>query len=120
MPFHIGDNSSPEPDVAVVFGQIRDYLADHPSEAALLVEVAESSLTYDRTVKQRLYAGAGVPEYWIVNLIDRQLFVFRDPAPDSATPGGFHYKSCQILADTDRVTPITAGASEIRVADLLP
>lgn len=47
-----------------------------------MVEVAESSLEYDRTTKQRIYAAAAVPEYWIVNLIDDQIDVYRSPLPD--------------------------------------
>lgn len=66
--FAASDGSEPEPDVAVV--PTGEYRAAHPSEAHLLVEVADSSLDYDRTTKARLYAECGVPEYWVVNVRD--------------------------------------------------
>lgn len=67
-PFVAGDLSLPEPDFAVVpRGEYRD---EHPSEALLVVEVADSSLDFDRTTKAKLYAESGVPEYWVVNLVD--------------------------------------------------
>jgi len=64
--FAAGDHSEPQPDVAVV--PRGDYSAAHPTEALLVVEVADSSLKKDRTVKARLYAERGVPEYWVVDL----------------------------------------------------
>ena len=80
--------SEPEPDIAVVRGLKRDYLARHPGPAdmALVVEVAESSLSRDRTVKVRIYARAAVPVYWIVNLVDRQIEVYTDPSGPIAEP----------------------------------
>jgi Uma2 family endonuclease len=66
--FAASSGSEPEPDVAVV--PRADYDANHPEQAYLLVEVSDSSLTYDREVKSKLYAECGVPEYWIVNLVD--------------------------------------------------
>jgi Uma2 family endonuclease len=77
------ETSEPEPDLTVVRGRIRDYLSHHPypADVALLVEVADSTLDFDRLQKRLCYAAAGIAEYWIVNLIDRRLEVFRDPAP---------------------------------------
>lgn len=69
MSFVAGDDSLPEPDLAVVSPVISEL--SHPSEAFLLVEVANSSLTFDRGVKAELYARFGVPEYWVVNVVDR-------------------------------------------------
>jgi Uma2 family endonuclease len=73
LPFAASDESEPEPDVAIV--PVIDTARDHPHEAFLVIEVAESSLNDDRTTKRRLYAEAGVPEYWIVNLVDMQVEV---------------------------------------------
>lgn len=68
LPFAASDQSLPEPDVALVpRGEYRD---DHPTKALLVMEVADSSLDYDRTTKAKLYAESGVPEYWVVNLVD--------------------------------------------------
>ena len=80
MPFVAGSRSVPEPDLAVVPGRPFDYLTRHPSEALLVVEVADTSLPQDRLTKSRIYAAAGVPEYWILNLRERCLEVFRNPS----------------------------------------
>src|SRR5215467_387093 len=82
MPLDFSELTEPEPDVAIVRGDVRDYKDGHPKTAALIVEVAETSLTYDRTEKASLYARIGIPDYWILNLIDRQLEVRRLPIVD--------------------------------------
>ena len=81
MPFLAGPRSVPEPDLAVVAGRAIDYRDRHPSEALLVVEVSEDSLAQDRLTKSRIYAAAGVPEYWIVNLRDRCVEVYARPEP---------------------------------------
>ena len=82
------DDSEPEPDLAVVRGSIRDYAKRHPgpSEIALLIEVSDSSVRRDR-YKCKIYGRAGVPYYWIVNLVDRQVEVYSEPTGPDATPG---------------------------------
>ncbi len=77
-PLAADDYSEPEPDVAVVRGAIRDYDKGHPTSAVLVVEVSNESPGYDRTVKQRLYARCGIPEYWILALPEARLDVCRD------------------------------------------
>src|SRR5215470_15782347 len=79
-PLALDATSEPEPDVAVVRGDLRDYARAHPADPVLVVEVSVSSLTLDRRYKSSLYARAGRPEYWIVNLIDGVLEVRREPA----------------------------------------
>lgn len=76
--FAASDDSEPEPDVAVVPRKAYDEAP--PSSAHLLIEVAESSLRLDRTTKAKLYAESGVPEYWVVNLVDRRVEVYTEPA----------------------------------------
>ena len=120
MPFGVGEISEPEPDVAVVTGGIRDYTAEHPRSAVLLVEVADSSLSYDRMEKASLYAKAGVLDYWILNLIDQQLEVYRHPVLDSEAPYGFGYADRAVFTAAERVTPLALPSSTIVVADLLP
>jgi Uma2 family endonuclease len=78
--FAASDDSEPEPDVAVV--SLGDYLDEPPSEAFLIVEVAQSSLADDRGWKATLYASCGVPEYWIVNLVDDLIEVYREPGAE--------------------------------------
>lgn len=74
-------DSEPEPDIAVIRGNRRDYRQQHPKPdmVALVVEVADATLQRDRTLKLRLYANAGIPVYWILNLPDRQLEVYSQP-----------------------------------------
>jgi Uma2 family endonuclease len=76
-PFAASELSEPEPDFMVV--PRREYDDDHPSQAHLIIEVAESSLAKDRGRKLRLYATCQVPEYWVVNLVERCIEVYRDP-----------------------------------------
>ena len=87
-PVSLDDDSEPEPDLVVVPGRPGDYHDGHPAHPALAVEVAESSLEFDRQHKGSLYARAGIQDYWIVNLTGRVLEVCRDPAPDPAAAYG--------------------------------
>jgi Uma2 family endonuclease len=119
-PLALDDDSEPEPDVAVVTGAPRDYLAAHPSRAALVVEVAMSSLRLDRRLKGGLYARAGLVEYWIVNLADGALEVHRVPQPTADAPYGWIYRSIDVSRSGATVTPLAAPGARIAVADLLP
>jgi Uma2 family endonuclease len=101
-------------------GEHRDYLHGHPSTAALVVEVADSSLGLDRRLKVVLYARAGLPEYWIANLVEGVLEVHREPGPEPETAYGWVYRSVEILRPPASVTPLAAPGSLIPVADLLP
>jgi Uma2 family endonuclease len=118
-PVALDDDSEPEPDVAVVPGTFRDYTAGHPSRPALVVEVSESSLALDRDHKGSLYARALLGDYWIVNLVDRVLEVYREPGPDRAAPFGWRYRSAEMLGREAVVTPLARPSARIRVLDLL-
>ena len=119
-PITLDHESEPEPDLAVVRGQPIDFLDAHPARPALVVEVAETSLQLDRKLKGCLYARAGLPEYWIINLQDRCLEVFRSPVPDPTLPIGWRYRDIAVLAAADRVVPLVLDGRSIAVADLLP
>jgi Uma2 family endonuclease len=117
-PVALDDVSEPEPDIAVVRGRIDDYLHAHPAAPVLVVEVAQSTLTKDRLRKGTLYARAGVPDYWIVNLKDGVLEVYREPG---RTPRGrWRYRGVRLLKRGAVVTPLAAPRACIRVAALLP
>ncbi len=75
------DDSEPEPDIAVVRGDPGQYARSHPGprDVALVVEVADASLVRDRSLKKRIYARAGIPVYWIVNLPERRIEAYADP-----------------------------------------
>ena len=119
-PLALDDESAPEPDIAVVRGSRTDYRHAHPARAALIVEVAESSLAFDRIQKGSLYARAGIVDYWIVNLVDRVLEVYRDPGADLTAPFGWRYTSVERVRQPDAVTPLGVLAAPVPVAALLP
>ena len=119
-PLALDDDSEPEPDVAIVAGLPLDYVAAHPTTAPLIVEVADASLRLDRRFKTGLYARAGLPEYWIVNLVDRVLEVHREPVVDPNAALGALYRSVEILRAGATVTPLAAPAARIPVANLFP
>jgi Uma2 family endonuclease len=116
----LDDDSAPEPDIAVVQGTRADYREAHPTCPALAVEVAESSLGFDRRVKGSLYARAGVPDYWIVNLVERVIEVYREPVADPSAPWGWRYGSVETLSPPSRVTPLAVPIGPIAVGALLP
>ncbi|MCI0525786.1 MAG: Uma2 family endonuclease [Acidobacteria bacterium] len=119
-PLGLGINSDPEPDVVVVAGKRSDFKAAHPTTAALIIEVADSSLSYDRTYKASLYAKAGIADYWIVNLQERQIEVYRRPMVDANARFGFSYADKMIFKEGDSVKPLAKPKAAIAVADLLP
>jgi len=119
MPMIAGDRSEPEPDVAVVKGSIRD-LKQHPTTAELVVEISESSLHFDRTRKAALYASCKVPDYWIINLAERQLEVRRNPVADRRKEFGHDYSELTIYQPGDKAAPLARPRNKIKIADLLP
>jgi Uncharacterized protein conserved in cyanobacteria len=81
-------NSEPEPDIVVVRGDTRQYLDRHPGaeDIALIIEVSDTTLQRDRTVKKRIYARAGISIYWIVNLVEEQVEVYSQPLVEVEQP----------------------------------
>ncbi len=118
-PMTLENGTEPEPDVLIVPGSWRDYTQVHPTpaEARLLVEVSDATLRKDRSTKRDDYARASIADYWIINLVHRQLEVYRDPAPVSS---GHAYKSLLTLFDSDTIAPLSAPSGVIAVADLFP
>jgi Uma2 family endonuclease len=120
LPVALDEASEPEPDIAVVTGGPRDYIESHPSRPELVVEVALASLALDRGEKASLYARAGVADYWIVNLVDNVLEVYREPVADPRGAYGWRYASTTRLRRGDSVTPLARPDSAIPISDLLP
>ncbi len=114
-------DSQPEPDFAIVRGSARSYLNRHPgvADSGLLIEVADSSLLRDQRDKTRIYARAGIPCYWIVNLVDQRLEVYTQPSGPTAVPA---YGAFLTLQTGDTVPLVLDGNSvgSLAVADLLP
>lgn len=114
LPVALDKYSEPQPDFAVIRVQDLDD-EEHPATALLVLEVSDSSLRYDRVRKSRAYARAGIPEYWIVNLRERQLEVQRDP---DAAAGA--YRERFVLDSEAEIEPLEAPGRRLRVEDLLP
>lgn len=112
-PLAIDDVSEPEPDVVVVKGAIRDFVGHHPRTAVLVVEVSETTLRYDKERRGAAYARNAIPEYWVLNLKDRVLEVYREPDYDL-------YADRKVLTANDFISPLSAPESRIVVAELLP
>jgi Uma2 family endonuclease len=119
-PVALDDESAPEPDLAVVRGSPADFRHAHPTRPALVIEVAESSLPFDRVTKGSLYARAGIRDYWIVNLIDRVVEIYRDPGPDLTAPFGWRYSSIERFHPGESVSLLDMPAAPVAVAALLP
>jgi Uma2 family endonuclease len=117
----LGPLSVPDPDLAVIAGAPRSHNPTAiPTTALLVGEVSETTLAFDQTRKASLYAAAGIQDYWILNLIDDQLEVYRNPQPDPTQAFGYAYANVVILGPADYVTPLALPAARIPVADLLP
>jgi Uma2 family endonuclease len=109
-PFAALDASEPEPDVSVV--PLGEYHREHPSTAYLIVEVAESSLEKDLTTKLRIYASANVPEYWVVDVVNRRVSVFTEPSLGS-------YRKCREVEHSGSLSPTAFPDVVVRVADVI-
>jgi len=112
LPLALGSHSMPEPDLAVIAGKPDDY-EDHPSEAVLIVEVTDTSQVHDRKRKAKIYARAGIADYWIMNLRLDAVEVLRDPQ------GGL-YRTRLVFHRGETISPLARPETSIAVDDLLP
>ena len=115
LPLIAGASSVPEPDFAVLPGKLEDYDTRHPTRALLVVEIADSSLAQDRLTKTRIYAGAGIPNYWIVNLRDFVVEWYGDPDPSTRV-----FRSTGTARGTTRLPLAAFPDVFLTAADLLP
>lgn len=113
-PIVLNNWSEPEPDVAICRFDADDYQYEHPkaSDVLVVIEVAQSSLAYDRRRKTEAYAASGIPEYWIINLIDRRIEVFSDPDPVAQC-----YRQERIVFRGDML--LLPGGVSLAAADIL-
>ncbi len=114
-PIRLDNFSEPEPDLAIVQGGILDYSEQHPrpDQVYLVVEVADSTLKQDCEVKDKLYAQAGITDYWVLDLPNRQVHIFRDPMPDG-------YKYHLILKEPNQISPLAFPEMAIALSSILP
>ena len=114
-------DSEPEPDLTVVHGDPQQYFDRHPgtNDIPLVIEVAEATLTRDRRGKKRVYAQAGIPQYWIVNLVAKQIEVYSLP---SEINGIVTYQSRQDYRRGESIPVILDGIEigQVTVNEVLP
>jgi Uma2 family endonuclease len=114
-PIRLDNFSEPEPDLAIVRGTVLDYAErhPHPGDIYLVVEVADSTLKQDCEVKDKLYAQAGIIDYWVVDLKHRQLHIFRDPTP-------WGYSSHLILQEPNEAATLAFTDVSIALSEIFP
>jgi Uma2 family endonuclease len=114
-PIRLNNFSEPEPDLAIVKGTILDYAERHPApeDIYLVIEVADSTLKQDCEVKDKLYARSNIAEYWVVDIQNRQVRIFRDPTPTG-------YGSQLILTATHSVSPLAFPEIILAIESILP
>jgi Uma2 family endonuclease len=112
--------SVPDPDLAVVAGSPKAPAVQNPTSALLIVEASDTTLSCDRGPKASLYAASGIADSWIVNLVQRQLEVRRNPIADPNEPFGWKYADVTIFHPGDVVSPLGAPQAKIAIDDVLP
>ena len=114
-PIQLDDFSEPEPDLVIVKGTVLEYAEQHPrpEHVYLVVELTDSTLKQDCEIKEKLYAQAGLIDYWVVNLKKRQLHIFRDPTPTG-------YTSHLILTEPNQVSPLAFPNLIVTLTSILP
>lgn len=111
-PLHLDERSDPEPDLALLRPGTSQRAHPGPADVLLVIEVSSSSLAIDRDVKGPLYAAAGIPEFWLVDLDRERLEVYREPSPDG-------YRLARSYRQGERVSPLFALDFEVEVDAIL-
>lgn len=114
-PIHLNDGSEPQPDLFLLRHRPEGYASAHPTPAdvLLVIEVADSSLEYDREVKAHLYGRAGIPETWVKNLPEDCIERFTEPGPEGYAQHSVHHRG-------ETLTPVSLPDLELAVDELLP
>jgi Uma2 family endonuclease len=114
-PITLPNNSEPEPDIVIARLRLDDYINSHPSPAdiSLVIEVADSTIKFDLETKAPLYAAAGISEYWIFNLIDNRLEIYRQPEGDI-------YTSIEIITPPRSISLPQFSDITLNIGDFFP
>ncbi len=112
---NLSPHGVPDPDIAVVLGDADHPADDNPTTALLIVEISDSRLLFDRTTKASMYAAAGIEDYWIVNVPDRQLEIRRGPQPDATEDFGHGYASLLTLKPGENAMPLAMPGGMVPV-----
>jgi Uma2 family endonuclease len=110
----LNDSSMPQPDIAILANRLVPQVGPYyPTEVHLLIEVADSSLSYDRGRKLARYAASGIPEVWIVNLRSREVVSYADPS-------GSAYTTVRTFRPGESISPRAFPDMVLAVADFVP
>ncbi|MEM1252921.1 MAG: Uma2 family endonuclease [Cyanobacteria bacterium P01_H01_bin.21] len=114
-PIRLNNHSEPEPDIVIAKRDPLAYSTHHPrpEEVLLIIEVADSSLKYDLETKASLYAAAGIQDYWVLDVVERKLYTFRQPEKG-------RYQAQSILTEALKISPLAFEDLTIQIADMLP
>lgn len=116
----VSKRNDPGPDLAVVLGSHLDYETEHPTTALFVAEISDSTLRTDTQIKPHLYALAGVPEYWVLDLVNRRLIVHTNPIADREAPRGVRYARVISYDEAATVAPQALPDAATTVTALLP
>ena len=113
-PIILDDYSQPEPDVAILRVNPGEYLDHHPTsvDVYLVIEIADLSLNYDMEIKGKLYAQSGMTDYWVLDVKERHLHVFREPSPEG-------YQSEVTITEEDSISPLQFPTNTIPIGQML-
>jgi len=114
LPIQLDNRSEPEPDLALVKSDPFDYDDHHPKaeDVYLIIEIADSTLKTDLTLKKQVYAEAKIPDYWVLDLAKRQLYVYRQPTEEG-------YQEEQILSEQHSIAPLSFPDFRVKVGEML-
>ena len=114
LPIHLDNRSEPEPAVALVKRDRLDYDDRHPKaeDVYLIIEIADSTLKTDLTLKKQIYAEANIADYWVLDLTKRQLYVYRQPTSEG-------YQQEQILSEQDNISPLFFSDLQFKIGEML-
>jgi Uma2 family endonuclease len=114
LPIHLDNRSEPEPDIALVKSDRFDYDDRHPKaeDVYLIIEIADSTLKTDLTLKKQVYAEANIADYWVLDLTKRQLYVYRQPTRES-------YQQEQILSEKHNISPLFFPDLQFKIGEML-
>ncbi len=119
-PICLNDDFETVPDVFVIKGNARDFTNNLPKTAELVIEISDTTLSYDRNRKASLYAKFGIKDYWVLNLKKKTLEVYRQPSEDENAFYDFSYEEKLTFGEAEEVSPLAMPQAKIKIADLLP
>lgn len=122
-PISVGDASEPEPDFALITPQHMQECLEQgrqPTCPDLVLEISDSSYAYDTHEKASLYASAGIPDYWVLDLRLRRLEMRREPGPESDAVFGHNYRMLRILHEHEELAPLFAPEIAVPLQQMLP